>query len=244
MFFGCWANGVLGAARWAQRRAARAPAAPRMAARPSARPASQELDLAAPRRALRLCAEPRDSAAPRKAAAINAALRRAAESHAALRRATEVSSEMTFTRKTGRVRHVENEATVEVEVTRPKRHVKKPVAAADLPSTSQRIGKKRVHEGFAGIDDAKVVVKKERSCEDPWLIKRYFKVDVISNVQWAYIKPDDISTAFAGISEFQIRRLGLRGVITRQYIPPNVPLCKEWLLSFDGAPKRDCSATV
>ncbi|KAL3698121.1 hypothetical protein R1sor_012197 [Riccia sorocarpa] len=23
-----------------------------------------------------------------------------------------------------------------------------------------------------------------------------------------------------------------------------VPLCKEWLLSFDGAPKRDCSATV
>ncbi|KAL3677893.1 hypothetical protein R1sor_020849 [Riccia sorocarpa] len=87
-------------------------------------------------------------------------------------------------------------------------------------------------------------VEKERSSEGPWLIKRYYKVDVISKVQWAYMKPEDISAAFARISEFNQRRLGLRGVITRQYVPPNVPLCKEWLLSFDGGPKADCSATV
>ncbi|KAL3697251.1 hypothetical protein R1sor_011327 [Riccia sorocarpa] len=162
---------------------------------------------------------------------------------------------MTFTRKTGRARPVENEATVDVEVTQPKRNLKKTVAVADLPSSSQRAGKKRIHEGSAGsplkrkkpdvqpppkpavpkartkvlaprrakkemtdsveaIVDEGVVVEKERSSEGPWLIKRYFKVDVISNVQWAYMKPDDISAAFAGISEFQIRRLGLRGVIT------------------------------
>ncbi|KAL3677407.1 hypothetical protein R1sor_027355 [Riccia sorocarpa] len=190
---------------------------------------------------------------------------------------------MTFTRKTGPKRPVENEATVEVEVTRPKRHVKKPVAAADLPETSQRLGKKRVHEGSArsppkrrkpavqhppkpaapkartkvkaprrvkreraeSVEAVTVeAVEKERSSEGPWLIKRYYKVDVVSNVQWAYMKPEDISGAFAGISEFHQRRLGLRGVITRQYVPPNVPLCKEWLLSFDGGPKGDCSATV
>ncbi|KAL3683985.1 hypothetical protein R1sor_002007 [Riccia sorocarpa] len=190
---------------------------------------------------------------------------------------------MTCTRKTGRARPVENEAIVDVEVTRPKRHVKKPVAAADLPSTSQRPGKKRVQEGYAGSPPkrrkpavqpppkpaaskarpkvkapkrvkreraesveavAVEAVEKERSSEGPWLIKRYYKVDVVSKVQWAYMKPEDICGAFAGISEFQQRRLGLRGVITRQYVPPNVPLCKEWLLSFDGGPQRDCSATV
>ncbi|KAL3696141.1 hypothetical protein R1sor_010217 [Riccia sorocarpa] len=184
---------------------------------------------------------------------------------------------MTFTRKTGPKR------PVEVEVTRPKRHVKKPVVAADLPETSQRPGKKRVQEGSAGSPPkrrkpavqpppkpaapkartkvkaprrlkreraesveavAVEAVEKERSSEGPWLIKRYYKVDVISNVQWAYMKPEDIFGAFAGISEFHQRRLGLRGVITRHYVPPNVPLCKEWLLSFDGGTKRDCSATV
>ncbi|KAL3702211.1 hypothetical protein R1sor_020233 [Riccia sorocarpa] len=160
----------------------------------------------------------------------------------------------------------------------------KPVATANLPSTSQRAGKKRVQEGSAGsppkrkkpavqpppkpavpkarskvkapkrvkreraesveaVNEVEVVEKK-KSSEGPWLIKRYFKVDVISNVQWAYMKSVDISAAFVGISEFEQRRLGLRGVITCQYVPPNVPLCKEWLLSFDGAPKRDCSATV
>ncbi|KAL3680147.1 hypothetical protein R1sor_023103 [Riccia sorocarpa] len=162
---------------------------------------------------------------------------------------------MTFTRKTGPKRPVENEATVEVEVTRPKRHVKKPIAPADLPETSQRRGKKRVHEVSPGSPpkrrkpavqpppkpapskarpkvkapkrlkreraesvDAVVVeaVEKERSSEGPWLIKRYYKVDVVSQVQWAYTKPEDILGAFAGISEFHKRRLGLRGVITRQ----------------------------
>ncbi|KAL3696917.1 hypothetical protein R1sor_010993 [Riccia sorocarpa] len=92
-------------------------------------------------------------------------------------------------------------------------------------------------DSVEAIADEGVVVEKERSSEGPWLIKRYFKVDIINNVQWAYMKSNDISAAFAGISEFQIRRLGLRGVIT-------VPLCKEWLLSFDGGPKRDCSVTV
>ncbi|KAL3682757.1 hypothetical protein R1sor_000779 [Riccia sorocarpa] len=184
---------------------------------------------------------------------------------------------MTFMRKTGR-------ATIDVEVTRPKRNMKKTVVVADIPSSSQRARKKRVQEGSAGsppkrkkhavqppskpavpkartkvlaqkkakkeraesvdaIDDQEVV-DKERSSEGPWLIKRYYKVDIISNVQWIYMKPVDISAAFAGISEFQVRRLGLRGVITRQYVPPNVPLCKEWLLSFNGGPKRDCSATI
>ncbi|KAL3694281.1 hypothetical protein R1sor_007932 [Riccia sorocarpa] len=256
-------------------------------------PASRELD---PRRAVgtaapciasqsraaleRLCAEPRESAAlPQGRGSIVAALRRAAWSHAALRRASE---DMTFTRKTGPKRPVENEATVEVEVTRPKRHVKKPIAPADLPETSQRRGKKRVHEVSPGsppkrrkpavqpppkpapskarpkvkapkrlkreraesVDAVAVkAVEKERSSEGPWLIKRYYKVDVVSKVQWAYMKPEDILGAFAGISEFHQRRLGLRGV-TRQYVPPNVPLCKEWLLSFDGGRKGDCSATV
>ncbi|KAL3692822.1 hypothetical protein R1sor_006473 [Riccia sorocarpa] len=92
--------------------------------------------------------------------------------------------------------------------------------------------------------DEEVVVDKERSNEDPWLIKRYYKMNIINNVQWAYMKPVDISASFAVISEFQLRRLGLRGVITRQYVPPNIPLCKEWLLSFDGGPKHDCSTTV
>ncbi|KAL3678573.1 hypothetical protein R1sor_021529 [Riccia sorocarpa] len=219
----------------ALRRAAR-PAAPRKALRLYAGP-SRAVRLFA-----RLCAEPRDSAALRKAA-----------------------EHMTFTRKTGRARPVENEATVDVEVTRPKRNMKKPVAAADLSSTSQRVGKKRVHEGSAGsppkrkksavqplpklaipkarskvkapkrvrkeraesveaVADEGVVVEKERSSKGPWLIKRYYKVDVISNVQWAYMKPEDISGAFAGISEFHQRRLGLRGVITRQYVPPNEEL--------------------
>ncbi|KAL3684084.1 hypothetical protein R1sor_002106 [Riccia sorocarpa] len=190
---------------------------------------------------------------------------------------------MTFTRKTGPKRPVENEPTVEVEVTRPKRNVKKTVVAADLPETSQRPRKKRVQEGSAvsppkrrkpavqpppkpaapkarskvkapkrpkreRADSVEAVaveaVEKERSSEGPWLIKRYYKVDVVSNDQWAYMKPEDICGAFAGISEFYQRRLGLRGVITREYVPPNVPLCKEWLLSFDGGPQRDCSATV
>ncbi|KAL3676024.1 hypothetical protein R1sor_025972 [Riccia sorocarpa] len=190
---------------------------------------------------------------------------------------------MTFTRKTGPKRPVENEATVEVEMTRPKRNVKKPIAAADLPETSQRRGKKRVQEGSGrsppkrrkpavqpppkpAVPKARSKVKaprrlkreraesveavaveaveKERSSEGPWLIKKYYKVDVISKVQWAYMKPEDIFGAFAGISEFNQRRLGLRGVITRQYVPPNVPLCKEWLLSFDGGREGDCSATV
>ncbi|KAL3698584.1 hypothetical protein R1sor_012660 [Riccia sorocarpa] len=107
----------------------------------------------------------------------------------------------------------------------------------------RRVKKERT-ESMEVVDDAEVVVEKERSSEGPWLIKRYFKEDVISKVQWAYMKPEDISGAFAWISEFHQRRLGLRGVITRQYVPPNVPLCKEWLLSFDGRPKGDCSATV
>ncbi|KAL3689510.1 hypothetical protein R1sor_015819 [Riccia sorocarpa] len=154
---------------------------------------------------------------------------------------------MTFTRKTGPKRHVENEATVEVEVIRPKRHVKKPIAPADLPETSQRRGKKRVQEAPKRVKRERAesveavaveAVEKERSSEGPWLIKRYYKVDVVSKVQWAYMKPEDILGAFAGISEFHKRRLGLRGVITRQYVPPNVPLCK------DGGPERDCSATV
>ncbi|KAL3698337.1 hypothetical protein R1sor_012413 [Riccia sorocarpa] len=158
-----------------------------------------------------------------------------------------------------------------------------PLAAADLPGTSQRPGKKRVHEGSAGSPpkrrkpvvqpppkpapskakpnvkapkrvkrertesvEAVVVeaVEKEMFSEGPWLIKRYYKVDVVSKVQWAYMKPEDICGAFARISEFHQRRLGLRGVITRQYVPPNVPLCKEWLLSFDGGPQHDCSATI
>ncbi|KAL3696053.1 hypothetical protein R1sor_010129 [Riccia sorocarpa] len=155
----------------------------------------------------------------------------------------EVPRDMTFTRKTGRARPVENEANVDVEVTRPKRHVKKPVAAADLPSTSQRPGKKRVQEGSAGSPPK----RKKPAVQPPpkpGASKARPKVDVVSNVQWAYMKPEDICGVFAGISEFHQRRLGLRGVITRQYVPPNVPLCKEWLLSFDGGPQRDCSATV
>ncbi|KAL3691085.1 hypothetical protein R1sor_004736 [Riccia sorocarpa] len=119
---------------------------------------------------------------------------------------------MTFTRKTGHTRPVENEATVDVDVTRPKRNVKKTITVADIPSVSQRAGKKTVHE----VDDEEVV-DKERSNERPWLIKRYYKVDIISNVQWAYMKSVDISAAFAGISEFQLWRIGLKGVITRQF---------------------------
>ncbi|KAL3696320.1 hypothetical protein R1sor_010396 [Riccia sorocarpa] len=192
-------------------------------------------------------------------------------------------SNMTFTRKIGPKRPVENEATVEVEVTRPKRNVKKPIAAVDLPETSQRRGKKRVHEVSPGSPPkrrkpavqpppkpapskarpkvkapkrvkreraesveavAVEAVEKERSSEGPWLIGRYYKVDVVSKVQWAYMKPEDICDAFAEIFEFHQTRFGLKGVITRQYVPPNVPLCKEWLLSFDGGPQRDCSATV
>ncbi|KAL3685892.1 hypothetical protein R1sor_003914 [Riccia sorocarpa] len=168
---------------------------------------------------------------------------------------------MTFTRKTGRTRLVENEAIVDAEVTRRKRNVKKTVTIADISSTSQRAGKRRVQEGSSGnpakrkkivvqppsepavpkarakvlpqkkakkeraesveaLDDEEVV-DKERSNEGPWLIKRYYKVDIISNVPWAYMKPVDISAAFVGISEFQLRRLGLRGVITCQYVSPN-----------------------
>ncbi|KAL3675473.1 hypothetical protein R1sor_025421 [Riccia sorocarpa] len=192
---------------------------------------------AGPRFLSRLCVEPREQ------------LRR----HAALRRAASSSPEFLL------------------------------FAAAELPETSQRPGKKRVQEGSAvsplkrrkpavqptpkpaapkartkvkapkrpkreRADSVEAVaveaVEKERSSEDPWLMKRYYKVDVVSKVQWAYMKPEDILGAFAGISEFHQRRLGLRGVITRQYVPPNVPLCKEWLLSFDGGSERDCSATV
>ncbi|KAL3684811.1 hypothetical protein R1sor_002833 [Riccia sorocarpa] len=152
---------------------------------------------------------------------------------------------MTFTRKTGRGRPVENETTVDVEeVHRNARSLlSNLVPKARTKVLAQKKSKKERTESVEAVDDEEVVDKK-RSSEGPWLIKRYYKVDIISNVQWAYMKPVDISVAFAGISEFQLRRLGLRGVITRQYVSPNVPLCKEWLLSFDGGPKRDCSATV
>ncbi|KAL3689117.1 hypothetical protein R1sor_015426 [Riccia sorocarpa] len=95
-----------------------------------------------------------------------------------------------------------------------------PRSPAALHRATEKKAKQERAESVEAIDDEEVV-DKESSNEGPWLIKRYYKVDIINNFQWAYMEPVDISAAFVGISEFQLRRVGLRGVITRQYVPPN-----------------------